>query len=491
MCLSPCLVFGFSKDFQQYGFAQVGKKVMPSIVSVAVISTVNDMAALKDRILYMLQSPRKDLFGKDIINAPKKVGSSGSGFIIDPRGYIVTNYHVVEDAIHIKVLMNDSTILSADLVGYDSGTDLAVLKVQTKKNLPFLKWADSSKIKIGEWACAFGDAYGLGPTLTGGIISSSVRDLDNPKLSKIEGAQLIQGFIQTDAAINHGNSGGPLVDISGNVIGVNFAMVSASGGSDGIGLAIPSNNAKKIVNNIINYGHIKRAWLGVAIQAVTPEIAENLQLKKAQGAVVVSPATPGPAEAAGLRAADVILSLDGKPVKDASDVTRIIGELSVGKMITIEAWRDGKVFKTKAKLEEFQSHEDYKKTMKTSKMDLKDHVAVEEFELGVTSLTSQFRQRFGAENPQIQGVLVSDVKDGGWAMKHGIMVGDIIMEINHNPVPNPDLFKKELHLALQKGKPVLILVYKMGMKFFVGLAKKDKEETEENLSTTSLSQGSA
>ncbi|MEI8321398.1 MAG: Do family serine endopeptidase [Alphaproteobacteria bacterium] len=471
----PYLALSFGNDFMKKGFSEVGESVMPAIVSVAVISTVNDTDALKARLLYMLQSPRKDLFGQAIINGPRKVGGTGSGFIIDPRGYIVTNYHVVEDAISIKVLMNDETILKAELVGYDPGTDLAVIKVDSKKRLPALRWADSNKIKIGQWVMALGNPYGLGPTLTSGVISSSARNLDNPQVH-FESAQLIHNFIQTDAAINRGNSGGPLVDVHGSVVGVNFAIVTSSGGSDGIGLAIPANMAKKITNNIINYGRIKRAWLGVAVQAVTKEIGQNLGLENPRGAIITTTTEGGPSESAGLKSGDIILSIEGKLIKDAADVRRIIGELSVGQTISVEVWRDKKSLKVKAKLDEFQSHEDYKKTMKSSKIDLKEHVVVDAFDFGVTSLTAQFRQRFGAENPKIQGVVISDLKDGGWAMKHGLAVGDIIMEVNRTSVSTIQGFKESLESGLKAKKPLLLLIYKMGMKFFVGLDKKAVEE---------------
>ncbi len=458
------------------GFSEVGETVMPAIVSVAVITTVNDTDALKSRLLYMLQSPRKDLFGQEIINPPRKVGVTGSGFIIDPRGYIVTNYHVVEDAIKVKVMLQGEKILEAELVGYDSSLDLAVLKVNVPYKLPFLKWADSSKIKMGEWVAALGNGYNLGPYLTAGVISSSTQDLSNPQFGFQE-ASLVHGFIQTDAAINRGNSGGPLVDINGNVIGVNFAIVSSSGGSDGVGLAIPANVAKKVVHNLITYGRIKRAWLGIAIQAVTPEIGKNLKLEPAYGAIIVSTTEGGPAEKAGIKAGDIILSIDGKTIKDAADVTRFIGELSVGRVVTVKVWRDKKTITLKAKLEELQSHEDYKKTLKTSTTELKDHLAIDAFDFGVTSLTGQFRQRFGAENPKIQGVVISDTKDGGWGMKHGLSVGDIIMEVNQTSTPTLEEIKTALEASFKAGKPTLLLIYKMGLKFFVGIEKKPEQTT--------------
>lgn len=464
-------------DLCKQGFSKVGEKTMPAVVSVAVLGQVTDDEALKNRIATMVLTPRKDIFGHEILNNPRRVGMLGSGFVIDPRGYIVTNYHTVENAIKIKITFPDETIMEASLVGYDPGTDLAVLKVVSNQKLSSLSWADSEKIKIGDWALAFGNAYGLGPTLTAGIVSSPARDLSDPMFGIIP-SQLINNFIQTDASINRGNSGGPLVNANGQVIGVNFAIITSSGGSDGVGLAIPANIAKKVVQNIIDYGRVRRAWIGLSVQGVTEEIAENLTLKKARGALVVTVTDNGPAKQAGIEPRDIILKINNKDIKDAPDVSRTIGQLAVGETVFLSLWREGKSKIVKVKLQEFQSHEDYRKTIKTSKIELKDHVDCKEYEFGVTSLTWQFRQRFHAENPSIKGVLVSDIQEGGWAEKNGLLIGDIILEINTVPITSIQDFEKEIKGCIENKKAALFFIYRFGQKLFMTLKKKPKEKVQ-------------
>jgi serine protease Do len=452
----------------------VGKKSMPSVVSIAVMANANDEDALKNRMAMMILAPRRDLFGAEILNPPRKIGALGSGFVIRHKGksYIVTNHHTVENAIKIKVTLYDERVLDATLKGFDSGTDLAVLEIKTKAPLPGLTWADSHKIQLGQQAYALGNAYGLGPTLTAGVVSSSGRDLSDPSLG-FASSQLINKFIQTDASINRGNSGGPLVDNNGDVIGVNFAILTSSGGSDGVGLAIPANMAKKIVENIIDFGQVKRAWLGLSVQGVTKEIADSLGLTKPWGALVVTVTDNGPAKQSGLKSRDVILKINKIRIKDAPDVSRTIGQMAVGETVILTVWRDGQEKELQAVLQEFQSHEDFKTTIKTSKNNLKSHVALNDYDMGLTELTWQFRQRFNAENPAINGVLISDVKEGGWAEKNGIMVGDIILEINGIPVSKTDDIPKYLGQSQNK-KPALLYLYRMGQKIYVGLRKKKK-----------------
>ena len=440
-------------DLGKQGFSKVGEKTMPAVVSVAVLAQVNDEEALKNRIATMVLMPRKDIFGYEILNNPRRIGTLGSGFVVDSRGYIVTNYHTVENAIKIKITFSDETIMEASLVGYDPGTDLAVLKVDTSKKLLALSWADSEKIKIGDWALAFGNAYGLGPTLTSGIVSSPARDLSDPMF-------------------------GGIVDVEGKVIGVNFGIISSSGGSDGVGLAIPANIARKVTQNIIDYGRVRRAWIGLMVQGVTNEIAENLGLPKANGALIVTVTDNGPAKQAGIQSRDIILKINDKKIKDAPDVSRIIGQLAVGEKVSISLWREGKNKTIHVTLQEFQSHEDYRKTIKTSKTELKDHVESKEYEFGVTSLTWQFRQRFHAENPAINGVLVSDTQEGGWAEKNGLLVGDIILEINKTPVTSIEEFEKEIKTSIQHKKTTLFFIYRFGQKLFITLKPKPEEKKE-------------
>ncbi len=470
-----CFLCLFARaDFLSDGFSRMGEKAMPSVVSISTIMLVKNPEALQRRVDNMLTSPHKDVFGPEVLNPPQKAETASSGFIVGSRGYIVTNYHAVRDAYKIKVTLHDETVLDAELIGDDQETDLAVLKVKANKPLSALQWADSDKVRIGEWVVALGNPYGLGFTLTAGVISSPARDLSDPRY-RVESAQLMKGLIQTDTAINAGNSGGPLVNYKGQVVGVNFGGIAPSGGNDGIGLAIPANTARKVVDNIINFGKVKRAWMGVNIQAVTNEIAQNAGMKKAQGIIIASVTENGPAREANILSGDVIFKLNDKKIKDPADFTRIIGDLSVGQTVEVVLWRQGKEKTLKVKLQEFRNQDDFKETIKKTKVEFKDHVACPELEFGVIPLTAQFRQRFGAENPGIQGVAISDVKEGGWGEKHALSVGTIILQVNGVETPTMEDFKKEMAKALDKKGPILFFLYRFGPKFFVGISPKSQE----------------
>ncbi len=276
-------------------------------------------------------------------NAPHtkhKATALGSGSIIDPSGYIVTNYHVVQDADEITVILQDDTNLTATVVGKDKKTDLALLKVETKKPLPSVAWGDSEKARVGDWIVAIGDPYGLGGTVTAGIISARARDINSGPYDE---------YLQTDAPINRGNSGGPMFNMDGEVVGVNTAIFSPSGGSIGIGFAIPSSLAKNIVDQLREHGHIRRGWLGVRIQMVTKDIADSLGLDHAKGALVSSVTPDGPAAKAGVQAGDVIISFDGKEVPEMRRLPLMVAETEVDKAVNMTVFRKGKEIALKVK----------------------------------------------------------------------------------------------------------------------------------------------
>ncbi|WP_152613715.1 S1C family serine protease, partial [Inquilinus limosus] len=257
----------------------------------------------------------------------------GSGFIIDPAGYIVTNNHVVKDADEITVTLNDGTVLPAKVIGTDPKTDLALIKVKAGKPLTAVEWGDSDAAQVGDWVMAVGNPYGLGGTVTAGIVSARARDIN---------ANPLEDFLQIDAAINPGNSGGPSFDAGGKVIGINSEIYSPSGGSVGIGFAIPSNLAKSVIAQLREHGSVRRGWLGVQIQAVTPEMAEALGLGTAKGALVAEVQKGSPALKAGLRQGDVILSFAGKPVAQSKDLPRLVAEAPSGTTVPVQVLRDGK-----------------------------------------------------------------------------------------------------------------------------------------------------
>ncbi|MGO4124705.1 Do family serine endopeptidase [Inquilinus sp. YAF38] len=303
-------------------FAGLAHQVMPGVVNVA-ITGHQGPAQVADRDGPRGPGPR----------GGQAIHGAGSGFIIDPAGYIVTNNHVVKDADEISVTLNDGTVLPAKVVGTDPKTDLALIKVKADKPLTAVEWGDSDAAQVGDWVMAIGNPYGLGGTVTAGIVSARGRDINSNPL---------EDFLQIDAPINPGNSGGPSFDAGGKVIGINSEIYSPSGGSVGIGFAIPSNLAKSVIAQIREHGSVQRGWLGVQIQALTPELAEAAGLDSAKGALVAEVQKNSPALKAGLRQGDVIVSFGGKPVAQSKDLPRLVAETASGTAVPMEVLRDGK-----------------------------------------------------------------------------------------------------------------------------------------------------
>jgi serine protease Do len=311
------------------GIADVAEKVIDAVVNISTSQTVEAKGG-GDSKSTMPQlppgSPFEEFFDDFFKNrkgkgngdlVPHKTNSLGSGFIIDPSGIIVTNNHVIADADEIHVILNDGTKVRADIVGIDKKTDLAVLKIKPPKPLTAVKFGDSDKLRLGDWVIAIGNPFSLGGTVTAGIVSAKNRDISNGPYDS---------YIQTDAAINRGNSGGPLFNLDGEVIGVNTLIISPSGGSIGIGFAVPSKTVASVVSQLQQFGELRRGWLGVRIQSVTDEIAESLNIKPARGALVAGIDDKGPAKPAGIEPGDVIVTFDGKDIKDPKDLSRGVGD---------------------------------------------------------------------------------------------------------------------------------------------------------------------
>jgi serine protease Do len=266
-------------------------------------------------------------------NQPRNANSLGSGFVIDSSGIVITNNHVIDGADEIEVIFPDGKRLKAELKGTDKKTDLAVLKVESDEPLPSVNWGDSSALRVGDWVMAIGNPFGLGGTVTLGIVSAMNRNIN---------AGPYDDFIQTDAAINRGNSGGPLFDMNGNVVGVNTAIISPTGGSIGIGFSVPSDTARNVIDQLIRFGETRRGWLGVRIQNVTDDLAESLGLSEAKGALVADVTATSPAETAGIQAGDVIVSVDGKAMEDSRALSRAVGNLAPDTEVKVGILRKGK-----------------------------------------------------------------------------------------------------------------------------------------------------
>ena len=362
--------------------------------------------------------------------------SLGSGFIFDPAGYILTNNHVVENADEIKVKLNSGEEVTAELVGRDPKTDLAVLKVDVDKQLPTIAFGDSEAVKIGEWVMAIGNPFGLEFSVTAGIVSAKGRFI---------GQGNYDDFLQTDAPINPGNSGGPLLDMQGKVVGINTSIFSRSGGNIGIGFAIPINLAKDLIPQMREKGRVTRGWIGVMIQKVTPDIADSLGLQASRGALVADVVKGGPAEEAGIKVGDVIVSFDGQDVKESTELPTLVAREKIGQEVPVVVMRDGKEETVSIKIAEMKDDEEQVATGES-----------EAYGLTVQNLTPEIAESLGI-NVDVQGVLVSGVEPGSPADDAGLRRGDVIVEVNRKAVKDVDAYQKELK-GTGAGKSVLMLV---------------------------------
>lgn len=457
------IAFATPARAQPMSFEGLADRLSPTVVNVSTTAKLKNSEAADEDMPPVPElppgSPFEDFF-KDFYDQYKnsrprgdeKVSSLGSGFVIDAaNGYIVTNNHVIKGADEIKVILHDDTSLDAKLVGTDDKTDIAVLKVEPTKALSAAQWGDSDKAKVGSWVLAIGNPFGLGGTVTAGIVSARQRDIN---------AGPYDDFIQTDASINRGNSGGPMFNMNGEVVGVNTAIFSPSGGSVGIGFAVPSNIAKGVVEQLVKYGKTKRGWLGVRIQEVTPEIAESLGLDKARGAMVSSLTPKGPSEKAGIQAGDVILSFDGHDIDHMRKLPRLVAESEVGKKATLKIWRKKAEKTVTVDLGQLEKAEetgmiDNGKAKDDGGKDLPS-TKVPELGLKLSALTDDLRDSYGLAD-DVSGVLVTGVDRDGPAAGKGLADGDVIVEIDQQAIETPADAAKAVAAAAKIGKKSLLL----------------------------------
>jgi serine protease Do len=386
---------------------------------------------------------------------PRRINSLGSGFIIDPTGIVVTNNHVIADADEINVILNDGTKLPAELIGRDTKSDLALLRVHTDKPLKAVKFGDSDKLRLGEWVIAIGNPFSLGGTVTAGIVSARNRDINSGPYDN---------YIQTDAAINRGNSGGPLFNLNGDVIGVNTAIISPSGGSIGIGFAVPSNSAVAVINQLRQFGETRRGWLGVRIQQVTDDIAESLSIKPAHGALVAGVDDRGPAKPGGIEPGDVVVKFDGRDVKEMHDLPRIVADTPVGKEVEVIVIRKGKEETHTVKIGRLEDSE------KLAAADAKknaapEHKSVVQKTLGLelSSLSEDLRKKFKVRDT-VKGVLVTavDPNVASAPTDKRLSPGDVIVEVQYEAVGNPSDLQTRLEALKVQGKKVAVLLVSNG-----------------------------
>lgn len=475
--------------------ADLAEDVMPAVVNISAVTTTE----VRGRVLPNLpqlgpETPFGDLF-EEFFNrrqgqgdrqgqAPGQQGgprdnrqdqgegprqrrsqSAGSGFVIDASGIVVTNNHVIGDANEIMVIFSDGSKLKAEVVGKDAKVDLAVLKVKSDKPLKAVKLGDSEKMRIGDWVIAIGNPFGLGGSVSAGIVSARNRDIQQGPYDT---------YIQTDAAINKGNSGGPLFNMSGEVIGINTAILSPSGGSVGIGFAVPSNLALPVINQLRDFGETRRGWLGVKIQNIDDATAEALGVGKPRGALIAGIDEKGPGKPAGLEVGDVILKFDGKDVKDSRDLPRIVAATPVGKDVPVEILRKGKELTKSVKLGRLEDGEKTQSaSLKTEAETPAKPASATVLGLELSGVNDEIRKRFSIKDG-VKGVVITKVEADSPAADKRIVPGELVVEIGQEPVNSPADVTKRIDALKKEGKKAALLLVSnaQGEVRFVALALK-------------------
>lgn len=464
----------FAQADERKGFADLAERLLPSVVNISTSQKVEERVTPPTLPQMPEGSPFEEFFEEFMDRRNQQLpqtppSSLGSGFIIDAdKGYLVTNNHVIADADEVKITLHDDTVIPVEIVGRDEKTDLAVLKIKPEDmpkdgKLKAVKFGDSDEMRVGDWIVAIGNPFGLGGTVTAGIISARQRDINSGPYDD---------YLQTDASINRGNSGGPMFNTEGDVIGVNTAIYSPSGGSVGIGFAIPSNMAEPVINQLIKYGRTRRGWLGIRIQNVTEEIAESLGLEKDMGALVASVTEDGPAEKAGIKAGDVVISFDGKSIDTMRELPRIVADTEIDSTVPVEVWRNDKKLTLQATVGELEKAEEAglldNDTAVTGEGDARGY-KLDKLGMSAATLTDRLRAEFGI-GAGVEGVVITHIESGSDAMQKGLKPGDVILEVNQNQVTTPSSVNSFVENARRSGRSsVLLLVNRSGDVRFVAL----------------------
>ncbi|MGB9628840.1 MAG: Do family serine endopeptidase [Thermodesulfobacteriota bacterium] len=433
--LTPVLAGEKSLPELSTAVIEVAKKNIPAVVHIEVTE--------RQEVVNPFLPFENDPFFRRFFDFPKiprkfkrEIKGLGTGMIIDPQGHILTNHHVAGGATKIEVLLSDGRKFPGKLVGTDPKTDLAVIKISAKDSLPYVTFGDSDKVEVGEWVVAIGHPRGLDQTVTHGIISAKHR-------RGITDPSSYQDFLQTDAAINPGNSGGPLLNLKGEVIGVNAAIVSESGGFEGIGFTIPSNMALHVARALIAHGKVERGWLGVSVQDLTPELAKKFGVESPKGALIAEIIKGGPGDKAGLKKDDVIIAYNGKEVEDSGDLRNRVASTQIGKEVKVVVLRNGKRQEFWVKIGNI---EDSTKILASS---IKDRLGGQ-----FRSLTPKEAERYGIERNK--GVIITSITPNGPLSKVGFEVGDIILEVNGQIISSVDNFV-QLAASLKPNQPITLL----------------------------------
>jgi serine protease Do len=449
------------------GIADVAEKVIDAVVNISTSQTIEAKGDGRGAIPQLPPgSPFEEFFDDFFKNrrspggkgggnsdlAPHKTNSLGSGFIVDTSGVVVTNNHVIADADEINVIMNDGTKIKAEIIGIDKKTDLAVLKFAPPRPLVAVKFGDSDKLRLGDWVVAIGNPFSLGGTVTAGIVSAKNRDISSGPYDS---------YIQTDAAINRGNSGGPLFNLDGEVIGVNTLIISPSGGSIGIGFAVPSKTVAGVVDQLRQFGELRRGWLGVRIQQVTDEIAESLSIKPARGALVAGVDDKGPAKGS-IEPGDVVVKFDGKDIKDPKDLSRVVADTAVGKEVDVVVIRKGQEETRKVTLGRLEDPDKAQPaSAKTKEEPAEKPVTQKALGLDLATLSKDLRTRYKIKD-SVKGVVITGVDGTSDAAEKRLSAGDVIVEVAQEAVGSAADIKKRVEQLKKDGKKSVLLLVANG-----------------------------
>lgn len=430
-------------------FSLLAKDLLPTVVNISTTKKVSDKS-YKDIEELIKTLPNNSVFGdlRDLLekqkSLQKEIYSAGSGFIVSADGYIVTNNHVVDDADKITISLHDGKKIQAQLIGSDPKTDLALLKIKTDKKLKFTKFGDSDKSEIGQWVIAVGNPFGLGGSVSAGIISARGRDISSGQ---------INDFIQTDAAINKGNSGGPLFNIDGEVVGIATAIYSPSGGNIGIGFATPSNIANQVIEKLKTDGEVKRGYLGVSVQDISKEIAESIAMKNPHGAMVVKVFDDTPAAKSKILPGDIITIFDGQKIKKMKDLPMVVARTEIGKKVKIIVIRNGKEKTLKAKIDLLKSEKEKKKEDKKSEINI--------LGMGLQDINNKIRDKYDL-NRNIDGVLITNIDKNSQAAKKGIAVNDVLLSVNQMKLKSVSHLKEIIKKARENKRDGIFIIIKRG-----------------------------
>ena len=423
-------------------FADLAERLMPSVVNISTTTTITTRSN-PFPFQFPPGSPFEDMFKEFGTPQERKSSALGSGFIIDEKGIVVTNNHVIQDAEDIIIKVNGDKEFRAKVIGADPLSDIAVLQLETKEKFIPVKFGNSDKARIGDWVIAIGNPFGLGGTVTSGIISARNRSI---------GLSRYEDYIQTDASINSGNSGGPLFDMDGDVIGINTAILGRSG-SIGIGFAIPSNSAKVVIDQLIKFGETKRGWLGVRIQDVTKEIAEVEKLDKPRGALVASVAANSPSDKAGVKAGDIILEFDGEKIIEMKELPIIVARTKVGKKVKVKIWRNKKEIVKTIILGRLETSEDFKTPEKKTKI---VETNVNGLKISVRQLTNEDINSRNLPN-QTTGLVITKIENDS-PLKNSVEINSIILEAQKNKIRNINDLNQAVSKVLESNEKTILLV---------------------------------